>query len=51
VLEMLAVLPRMRARRDGLIIHIASISVTTIFLPSGTDLYGVEVRRAGSTPP
>jgi NADP-dependent 3-hydroxy acid dehydrogenase YdfG len=31
----LAVLPAMRARRDGLLIHIASISATTVFLPSG----------------
>jgi NADP-dependent 3-hydroxy acid dehydrogenase YdfG len=31
----LAVLPAMRARRDGVLIHIASISATTVYLPSG----------------
>jgi NADP-dependent 3-hydroxy acid dehydrogenase YdfG len=31
----LTVLPAMRARRDGVLIHIASISATTVFLPSG----------------
>ena len=31
----LAVLPAMRARRDGVLIHIASISATSIYLPSG----------------
>jgi NADP-dependent 3-hydroxy acid dehydrogenase YdfG len=31
----LAVLPAMRARGDGVLIHIASISATTVFLPSG----------------
>ncbi len=31
----LAVLPAMRARRDGVLIHIASISATSVYLPSG----------------
>jgi len=35
VLVTLAVLPAMRARRDGVLIHIASISATVVFLPSG----------------
>jgi NADP-dependent 3-hydroxy acid dehydrogenase YdfG len=35
VLVTLAVLPAMRARRDGVLIHIASVSATTVFLPSG----------------
>jgi NADP-dependent 3-hydroxy acid dehydrogenase YdfG len=35
LLVTLAVLPAMRARRDGVLIHIASISATTVFLPSG----------------
>jgi NADP-dependent 3-hydroxy acid dehydrogenase YdfG len=31
----LAVLPAMRTRRDGVLIHIASVSATTVYLPSG----------------
>jgi NADP-dependent 3-hydroxy acid dehydrogenase YdfG len=31
----LAVLPAMRARRDGLLIHVASLAGTGIFIPSG----------------
>lgn len=35
ILCTLAVLPAMRRRRDGVLVHIASVSATGIFLPSG----------------